>query len=94
MKEESTTVLPLITSHRLGIQNMSFLLYFADLNTFCDTTSFMGHTGQLDENKVISVIRLRTYAHVATKSSTEEVGRVFCMEEEGILSRGTHKKTC
>ena len=49
--------------------------------------------GLLDVIKVISVRRLRWYGHVARRSNTEELGRVFCMMVEGRRPRGRPKKT-
>ena len=46
-----------------------------------------------DVIKVISVRRLRWYGHVARRSSTEELKRVFCMQVEGRRPRGRPKKT-
>ena len=47
----------------------------------------------LDVIKVISVRRLKWYGHVARRSSTEELGRVLCMEVEERRPRGRPQKT-
>ena len=48
--------------------------------------------GLVDVLKMISVRRLRWYGHVARRTSTEQLGRVFGMEVDGRRPRGRPKK--
>ena len=81
------------TTIRSCDRRMIRMLTGTSLTDRVSSDELLRRCGLSDVIKVISVRRLSWYGHVARRSSTEELGRVFCMEVEGRRPRGRPKKT-
>ena len=72
---------------------MARMMTATNLTDRVSSDELLRRCGLSDVIKVIGVRRLRWYGHVARRSSTEELGRIFCMEVEGKRPGGRQKKT-